>query len=140
MIAMNPSLCRVRRTAFLSLVGLALATLVGCATPAANSGWRAGLDAYEDGRFEDAELSWLEALAHGAGEARGRALRGGVLGEVVEHVGREPEPAAGRAVHAISLDQPLRESATGPRVERRIARQEGLDEQRQLRDFDERSR
>ena len=43
-------------------IACVLATL-GCATGASRQGWRAGLDAYEDGRFEDAELIWLEALA-----------------------------------------------------------------------------
>ncbi len=77
-------------------LGLALLMLVvGCAANR-GGGWRIGLDAYRDGRVDDAELIWLEALSqaeeYGDEDPRlAQSLR--MLGNLYIHSGRFDEAA-----------------------------------------------
>ncbi len=77
-------------------LGLALLVLVvGCAANR-GGGWRIGLDAYRDGRVDDAELIWLEALSqaeeYGDEDPRlAQSLR--MLGNLYIHSGRFDEAA-----------------------------------------------
>ena len=71
------------------LLALLLVGGLGCAT--SGGGWREALDAYQDGRYEDAELIWLEVLAQseasGEGDPRyAQSLR--MLGNLYIQTGR----------------------------------------------------
>ena len=63
----GPATNRIAWKLAASFALLALTGGVGCAT--GGNDWQAGLEAYEDGRHEDAEAIWQEALA--ASEAYG---------------------------------------------------------------------